>query len=142
MALLACGLIDALRRRETRPKILWRTGKDKNQSQESSQNDASGNIPADVAAVTAAAMSKKPKAAARDEEAWLLSDRIDADEIRRRIKASIGVDPIEQSLVSKKERYLQRVVALLPPKDSAEREALRGQNKSLQHYIELMNMKQ
>ena len=51
---------------------------------------------------------------------------MELDDVRRRIKARLGVDPYEYSLVSKRDRYLQRTCGHLPPIGSAEREKIRN----------------
>lgn len=58
------------------------------------------------------------------------------------MQAIIGVDPVEHMRLGRRERYLQRVSAALPPLGSAQREALRGGNRSLSEYITSMKQQQ
>jgi hypothetical protein len=148
-ALLAGGGADALShadpfiRRETRPKILWNTGKklhDENSA-------AAAAVEGSKDTTAAAALAKDGKgssvaASKRDEDAWLLSCSVDIVDIRRKIKALLGAAPVEKMEISKKDCYLRRLALFLPAKGSAERERLRGGNKSLEEYNRLMNMRQ
>ena len=52
------------------------------------------------------------------------------EQIRKNVKRRLGVDPIEVNEESQRSRYLRKVTAGLPPKDSAERIKFKGSSKT------------
>jgi hypothetical protein len=61
---------------------------------------------------------------AKEEEGWRLN-RLTLDEVRLKVKQRLGVDPYEIAREDRRDRYLRKVCASLPPVGSAEREVLR-----------------
>jgi RNA polymerase-associated protein RTF1 len=59
-----------------------------------------------------------------DKDVWRMG-KVSLEEVRSRVKERLGVDPYEVHLKDRRDRYLQRVCAGLPPVNSAEREAMR-----------------
>jgi hypothetical protein len=62
---------------------------------------------------------------------------VSIDAIRNRFLLTYGVDPLRNQGLDKRQQYLNRVCAVLPPLGSAEREKLRAPAISLTRYREL-----
>eukprot|EP00598_Pedospumella_elongata_P004660 CAMPEP_0184971838 /NCGR_PEP_ID=MMETSP1098-20130426/3987_1 /TAXON_ID=89044 /ORGANISM="Spumella elongata, Strain CCAP 955/1" /LENGTH=763 /DNA_ID=CAMNT_0027494033 /DNA_START=71 /DNA_END=2362 /DNA_ORIENTATION=- len=120
---------DPFSRRETRPKILWNTGK--------RLEDArlpEGTAPTAAAAESTAAAStadvtsttsNKENREVHGKPLWKVIEPPSLEQIRRRVKQRLGVDPVQEAARSVRERYLSRVCARLPPLYSEERAQLR-----------------
>jgi hypothetical protein len=136
-------------RRETRPTNLWNTGAKLSAARAEVDNKGG----ASSAASTTAAAARKPASestsaaaaqvasASSSAAAGAMSkssafDMISIDEIRQRFLQKHGFDPIAAAMISPQDRYLMRQgVMNLPPKGSAEREALR-KGLSVQAYFQ------
>lgn len=137
------AISDPFIRRETRPKILWNTSEAlkrkkeeaKAKAQEQENNKDKGNN-GEKKEDDKKLLTKKRL---QEEDRWAVSTQLTLNEVRRRVKQRLGVDHYGATQISKREKYLNRVCRGLPPPGSAERERLRGNNKSLRDYISLLS---
>jgi len=118
---------DPFIRRETKPKILWNTGK------RLAEADANKDKEKPAAAATSAVAkpSKSQQAVLAPDGEMFTASNVSLNEIRRRVAQKLGADPFEACKLSPRERYLKRVCAGLPPAGSEGRAKLRGRCKTL-----------
>lgn len=92
---------DPFIRRETRPKILWNTGDKRNKAEEAT----SAAAPTPTAPPEAASIAAPQGGAGRvEEDLFLPATAPDLEVVRQKIRNLIGVDPIQATQMSKKER--------------------------------------
>ena len=110
-------------RKETVPRSIWVTGgtkvKDKAEQEQKKREIEKAALEAKKAVDEAAA------AVNNDKDQFISTNNI--LEIRERVKQRLGYDPLEFVHTSKHTRYLHRASSLLPPKNSDEREIVRGE---------------
>ena len=98
--------VPATYRRETRPKILWNTGAQRESSSDSKAegDDEKAKKAAVAAAAEAAKKEEKERQEKQRDEQFFRLNRLSLDEVRKRVTARLGVDPIEVAKEDRRDR--------------------------------------
>mmetsp|Transcript_8850 Transcript_8850/g.13248 ORF Transcript_8850/g.13248 Transcript_8850/m.13248 type:complete len:634 (+) Transcript_8850:73-1974(+) len=120
-------MIDPFARRDTRPKILWVTGKKDKGNAGTGGEEETKDQPE-------AAPPVLQKMDSVDEDDTSYADTVvDPEELGRKIEKKYGFNPWKAKLVDKRDKYLAEACAGLHPKGSSEREGLRSGISLLQY---------
>jgi hypothetical protein len=146
--ILSHSVTDPFVRRETRPKNLWMTTSHRpppkpedgtTQSTATAASTTADSTTDAAASTTATKKATHEKRFGAQDDTWPIPLVVDIEQMRKRFKRRHGVDPLENVNLDKQARHLKKVMVRIPPKGTAEREQLRGGNRSLQEYLEQLH---
>lgn len=133
----AKNLVDPFARRETRPQILWLTGKKKTKEDGNNGDTDQNNNTQNDNNSTNKIISTNNNDSNEEEKIHQFDLDSNPEQIGKRIQDRYGFNPYTTALLTRKERYLLSVCEDLPPIGSYARESIR-KGLSLAKYRESM----